>query len=131
MRLDALPLTPNGKVDRSALPEPNRIRPELATEYVAPRTPVEEMLAGIWSEVLRMEQIGVYDNFFELGGHSLLATQVISRIRNSFRYELPLRAFLEAPTVADLAEHMEGFRTLEKVKAFPSIASSDREEFEF
>ena len=79
--LGAMPLTPNGKVDRRALPAVELGRPELRGEYVAARTPAEEVLAGIWSAVLRVEQVGVYDNFFELGGHSLLATQVISRVR--------------------------------------------------
>ena len=79
--LDTLPLTPNGKVDRKALPAPDQNRPEAEESYVAPRTPVEELLAEIWAEVLKLDKVGVHDNFFELGGHSLLATQVISRVR--------------------------------------------------
>ncbi len=70
---------------------------------MAPRTPVEEALAGIWSEVLSVEQLGIYDNFFELGGHSLLATQVISRVINAFKVELPIKSLFESPTVADMA----------------------------
>jgi acyl carrier protein len=101
--LDALPLTPNGKVDRRALPAPDRSRPELGRTFVAPRTFVEEGLARIWAEVLRLERVGIHDNFFELGGHSLLATQVISRMCDAFQVELPLRSLFEAPTVADLA----------------------------
>lgn len=101
--LDGLPLTPNGKVDRQALPAPDRLRPELEEAFVAPRTPVEEVLAGIWSKVLGLEQVGVYDSFFELGGHSLLATQVISRLYEAFQVKLSLRRFFKTPTVADLA----------------------------
>jgi amino acid adenylation domain-containing protein len=102
--LEELPLTPNGKMDRRALPAPKGTRPGLEQTYVAPRTPGEEALAGIWGEVLGLEQVGVYDNFFELGGHSLLATQVISRVRYAFQVELPVRALFEAPTVAALGQ---------------------------
>jgi amino acid adenylation domain-containing protein len=101
--LDQLPLTPSGKVDRRALPAPEQSRPAQAETYVAPATRVEEVIAGIWAAVLKLERIGTHDNFFELGGHSLLATQVISRIRQQFQVNLPLRALFEAPTVAALA----------------------------
>jgi acyl carrier protein len=101
--LAALPLTANGKIDRRALPAPEG-RPEQERAYVAPRTPVEEVLAGIWAEVLRLDRVGVQDNFFDLGGHSLLATQVVSRLREAFSVELPLRALFETPTIMDLAE---------------------------
>jgi amino acid adenylation domain-containing protein len=105
--LDALPLTANGKVDRRALPAPERGRAEGGNEYVAPRTPVEEMVAGIWSEVLGVERVGVNDNFFELGGHSLLATQVISRLKESLRVEVTLDKMFESPTVAAVAAVVE------------------------
>jgi amino acid adenylation domain-containing protein len=101
--LDKLPLTANGKVDRKGLPAPEQHRPELDHSFVAPRTQTEELLAGIWCEVLKIERIGVNDNFFELGGHSLLATQVISRVRQAFKIELPFRRMFEVPTVAGLA----------------------------
>jgi amino acid adenylation domain-containing protein len=102
--LDELPLTLSGKIDRKALPEPDRTRPGLGREFVAPRNPTEEILADIWSQVLGIEKVGVYDNFFELGGHSLLATQVVYRARDAFKVELPLRNLVEEPTVARLAE---------------------------
>jgi acyl carrier protein len=101
--LDSLPLTPNGKVDRRALPAPGQSRPELEKTFSVPRTPVEELLVNIWAEVLKLDKVGIHDNFFELGGHSLLATQVMSRVRESSRIDLPLRALFEAPTVAELA----------------------------
>ena len=104
--LEALPVTPNGKVDRAALPAPDT--PGSRGEaYVAPRTPAEERMAGIWAQVLGMERVGGEDNFFELGGHSLLATQLVSRVREAFRTELPLRAVFEAPTLAELAGRVE------------------------
>ena len=105
--LSALPLTANGKIDRRGLPEPDSRRFAGDTARIAPRTPVEEVLAKIWCEVLRLEWVGVEDNFFELGGHSLLMVQVISRVRESLQLELPLRTLLEAPTVSSLAEMIE------------------------
>jgi hypothetical protein len=101
--LDSLPLTANGKIDRSALPAPDQSRPELAAQYVAPRTPLEEITAAVWSQVLKLERIGIHDNFFALGGHSLIATQVIARLRQTLELELPLRRLFETPTVAGLA----------------------------
>jgi amino acid adenylation domain-containing protein len=101
--LAAFPLTPNGKVDRQALPPPDQARPELEESFIAPRDPVEEAVAGIWAQVLQIEKVGVRDNFFSLGGHSLLAMQVVNRLRDSFRVDLPLRLFFEAPTVAEVA----------------------------
>jgi acyl-CoA synthetase (AMP-forming)/AMP-acid ligase II/acyl carrier protein len=101
--LDTLPLTANGKVDRKALPAPDQARPELTVTFISPRTPVEEVLSGIWAYVLKLERVGIHDNFFELGGHSLLATQVMSRLRTAFQVELPLRSLFEKPTIAELA----------------------------
>ncbi len=125
--LNALPLTPNGKLDRNALPAPDWSRRDLENTFVAPRTPVEEMLAGIWKRVLGIEQVGVHDNFFEMGGHSLLATQLVSRVREAFQIELPLRHIFESPTIAELAEYVEiAQRAAEGVHA-PPIQPASRE----
>ncbi|WP_333465865.1 amino acid adenylation domain-containing protein [Microcoleus sp. T3_B1] len=102
--LKALPLTPNGKVDRQTLPKPETTNSELEAAFVAPRNWLEEQLAEIWCTVLHRQQVGIHDNFFELGGHSLLITSVISRIRESFAIELPLRSLFEAPTIAALSQ---------------------------
>jgi amino acid adenylation domain-containing protein len=101
--LSSLPLTPNGKVDREALPAPGLGRAGMEEEYVAPRTVLEEAVARIWAETIGIELLGVHDNFFELGGHSLLATQVISRVRDEFEVELPVRIMFEGMTVAEMA----------------------------
>ncbi len=105
--LSALPLNPNGKVDRHALPVPDSSSFSRSEYFVAPRTSTENVLAAIWEQVLGLEHIGIYDNFFTLGGHSLLATQIISRVREAFSVELPLRSLFEEPTVAGLAECIE------------------------
>lgn len=99
--LEAWPLTPNGKVDRKALPAPEFTS---TSDYVAPRTPVEEVLAGIWSEVLTRPRIGVRDDFFRIGGHSLLAAKVLARVREAFAIEVPIHRMFAAPTVSGLAD---------------------------
>ncbi|HYG62093.1 MAG TPA: amino acid adenylation domain-containing protein, partial [Thermoanaerobaculia bacterium] len=101
--LEALPLTPNGKVDRRALPAPN-LAP--AASYAAPRDPVEEVVADVWSELLAVERVGIHDDFFGLGGHSLLGARLMSRLFHVFGVELPLRALFEFPTVAGLAAQL-------------------------
>jgi amino acid adenylation domain-containing protein len=101
--LDSLPLTPNGKVDRKALPSPDRDSADLEQLYVAPRNAAEEIIAGIWAEILGRKRLGVHDNFFDRGGHSLKATQVVSRLRKVFQSEIPLRHLFEFPTIAELA----------------------------
>ncbi|MGH9370512.1 MAG: amino acid adenylation domain-containing protein, partial [Vicinamibacterales bacterium] len=101
--LPSLPLTPSGKVDRKMLPAPDRLRADGGRPFTAPRDPVEERLAAIYADVLHLEMVGVEDNFFDLGGHSLLATRIISRIRDAFQVELPLRLVFELPSVASIA----------------------------
>ncbi|ETX03398.1 MAG: hypothetical protein ETSY1_00110 [Candidatus Entotheonella factor] len=103
--LQAFPLTPNGKVDRRALPIPEQIRVE--TVFEPPYTPTEDVLAAVWAEVLRLDRVSRHDNFFELGGHSLLATQVVSRVREAFQIEVPVRTVFEAPTIAKLGQALE------------------------
>jgi acyl carrier protein len=98
--LDAMPLMPNGKVDRQNLRETDNARPELQVAYVAPRTPVEKILARIWADVIGLEQVGIHDNFFELGGDSLSATRVISRVLKHFQLEIALQFLFQAPTIA-------------------------------
>ena len=119
--LDALPLTPNGKVDRKALPAPRADGPGSDREYVAPRTPIEEVVAGSGPRCSALDRVGVHDDFFELGGHSLLATQVVSRLRDAFAVELPLRMLFEAPTVAALAERIEDARRAGRVRKAEAI----------
>ncbi|MFP2903303.1 AMP-binding enzyme, partial [Corallococcus sp. 4LFB] len=104
--LEALPLTPSGKLDRNALPAPEASARDQAS-YSPPGTPTEELLATLWSGVLRADRIGREDDFFALGGHSLLATQLVSRIRSAFSVELPLRVLFEAPTLSRLALRVE------------------------
>ncbi len=124
--LDALPLTPNGKVDRLALPAPDPTRPELGNPFVAPRSSIEEMIAGIWSQVLGLERVGVHDNFFDLGGHSLLATQVISRVWETYEIELSMRSFFEAATVAGIAEAIQKAKDSDAESATPKIPRVSR-----
>jgi amino acid adenylation domain-containing protein len=126
--LEALPLSPNGKVDRAALPAPEADRPELGTQYIAPRTPAEEVVAGIWAAVLGLGRVGVHDNFFDLGGHSLLATQVVSRLRDAWATELPLRALFEAPTVAGLGARIEAERQGGRGRRTPPLVPVPRHE---
>ena len=101
--LDAFPLTPNGKINRKSLPAPAQCR-EVTSEFVAPRDPLEQLLAQIWAKVLKVKRVGVFDNFFELGGHSLLAVRVIVEVEKLCQKRLPLAMLLQAPTVAGLAE---------------------------
>ncbi|HET9917756.1 MAG TPA: amino acid adenylation domain-containing protein, partial [Candidatus Binatia bacterium] len=105
--LDALPLTANGKLDRQSLPALAHSEIDSQDRFEAPRTPIEELLANIWAEVLKLDKVGIHDNFFHLGGHSLLATQVVSRARSKFTIRIPLRDFFEAPTIATLAQRIQ------------------------
>jgi amino acid adenylation domain-containing protein len=109
--LEKLPLTRTGKLDRNALPRPEQTRLESTEPFVAPATLIEVALERIWSQILGVEAVGINDSFFSLGGHSLLATQVMSRVRQEFQVDVPLRDLFEKPTIARLAA------VIEKIKA--------------
>ena len=134
--LNQLPVTLQGKVDRTALPRPERAERELSAPFVAPRNAIEEVLAGIFTEVLKVERVGVNDNFFELGGHSLLATQAVSLVRKTLQTDLPLRKMFEAPTVASLAALLVASETspgqfekrAETLQRIESLSTDDLEE---
>jgi acyl-coenzyme A synthetase/AMP-(fatty) acid ligase/acyl carrier protein len=124
--LDEMPLTPNGKIDRKALPAPDKTKDRLENDYVAPSTETERVLAEIWSKVLGVEQVGATDNFFTVGGHSLLATQVVSRVRQSFQIEMPLREMFESPTIAELAKVVEKIRGQQSPAGVSTISARRR-----
>ncbi|HYG23945.1 MAG TPA: phosphopantetheine-binding protein [Verrucomicrobiae bacterium] len=106
IRLDKLPLHPNGKVDRKALPSMESAAPQ-NTGASRPPTEIESRLALLWADVLRVQNVGLNDNFFQLGGHSLLALQLMARVRDTFKADLPIRTLFTAPTVAGLAKAVE------------------------
>jgi amino acid adenylation domain-containing protein len=118
--LDELPLTPNGKIDRQSLPAPDFLL-EAEDSFLAPRSPVEEGLAALWIELLDVPRVGVHDNFFGIGGHSLLATQLVSRVRDVFQVEIPLRTIFESPTVEQLASVIETTITAQSGLMAPGI----------
>ncbi|NVJ19568.1 condensation domain-containing protein, partial [Myxococcus sp. AM010] len=124
--LEALPLTPNGKVDRKALPAPDAQGPKTA-HFEAPRTATEQKLASIFTEVLNVERVSVDEDFFELGGHSLLATQLVSRVRESFQVELPLRDVFESPTVEKLALRLDHDQVGGSVRQAPPLKRAQRQ----
>jgi acyl carrier protein len=125
--LDELPLTPTGKVDRNALPPPDGSRLLSHQGFIKPRTEIEELVAQVWREVLKLDKIGVDDNFFDLGGHSLLATRVVARLRTNFNIDLPLRKLFELPTVAALAEHVDCLRHNQSGVSIPRIVPVPRD----
>ncbi|MEG4071718.1 amino acid adenylation domain-containing protein [Microcoleus sp. Pol14C2] len=125
--LESLPVTANGKVDRLALPVPEPIKLEWAGGYVAPHTSIEEVLVKIWAEVLGIKRVGIRDNFFELGGHSLLATQLVSRVRDAFGVELPLRRVFEAPTIAELSKIVENLKDKNATSGAPALVAISRD----
>ncbi|HEU5382323.1 MAG TPA: amino acid adenylation domain-containing protein [Ktedonobacteraceae bacterium] len=125
--LDALPLMPNGKVDRHAFPAPDWSEPQATNSFVAPSSPIEEVLAGIWSQLLGVKRVGIHDHFFELGGHSLLATQCISAIRDTLQIELPFHRFFENPTIANVARFIEEESVQIHGQQFPPIQPTPHE----
>src|SRR5437660_10924624 len=125
--LEALPLTPNGKVDRAALPTPEGNMPGTEESYVAPRTEVEAQLTRIWEQLLNVERVSVEANFFDLGGHSLLATRLVSRVREMFRVKVSLQDLFAAPTIAELARHIENaLRLGDKVTLPPLLPVAEK-----
>ncbi|MFB2880052.1 non-ribosomal peptide synthase/polyketide synthase, partial [Floridanema aerugineum] len=122
--LETLPLTPNGKIDRRSLPAPD-FHTQQQNKYVAPRTPLEEILITAWRQILNLNQVGIHDNFFEIGGHSLLATQLISRIRSHLQIELPLRSLFSAPTVAQLAPIIQQLQQQDLQLSAPPLLARD------
>ncbi len=125
VKMEQLPLTPNGKVNRRALPDPEQTD-RVVHEYVAPATPEEELLATIWEDLLNLEKVSVTANFFDLGGHSLLATQLVSRIRDAFDIELPLKEIFSAPTIRQLARKLQAAKTREEGFKVPPIQKIER-----
>jgi oxalate---CoA ligase len=135
--IEEMPINSTGKPERFALAEklglkvPDQGQHEGRADRISASTPVEKMLAQIWSQVLEIGRVGVHDNFFDLGGHSLLAAQVISRVLDAFQVELPLNSMFENPTVADLAERIETIRwARQAAQACTSSKVEKREEGE-
>jgi amino acid adenylation domain-containing protein len=124
--LSSFPLSPNGKIDRRALPLPNWGQSEREHTSAAPRSPTEKTLVSIWEEVLGVSQVGIYDNFFDLGGHSLLATQVLSRIREALRREIPLSMIFNEPTIAQISQAIdqEQITTMHRPISIPILPRS-------
>jgi hypothetical protein len=120
--LPSLPLTSNGKINRKALPSPEIARPDLRSQYVAPRSKLERTIAEIWQGALSVEKVGLHDNFFDLGGHSLLMAQVHSQLRDALKKDLPLIKLLEHPTINSLARYL----TQEQDDHLPLQQSQDR-----
>ncbi len=125
--IDRIPLTPNQKIDKDALPSPGGEGKSLEGEYVSPWTPTEDVLAGIWANVLGVDRVGVYHNFFDLGGHSLLATRIVSRVWDVFRVDLPLMVFFREPAVAAIAGYIDIKQREEELSQAPPLVPVDRD----
>jgi amino acid adenylation domain-containing protein len=125
--MQELPLTISGKIDRAALPMPKISRSDLSSQYVAPKTDSEVKIALIVSQLLGTDKVGINDNFFEMGGHSLLATQFISRMRDEFGVELPLRKIFEKPDVAGISSEIEKLLIEGTVQQIPKMTKVSRE----
>lgn len=128
VQLTKMPLTRNGKIDRKALPAPDMSGSDAGKSYVAPRTPTEELLAGIWEQVLQLPKVGVHDNFFELGGHSLLGVKLQSRIKEAFQVDLPLKELFEIPTIAQSAKAIEANQLTGDQPEVPPIKPVSRDQ---
>ncbi|MCY9537229.1 amino acid adenylation domain-containing protein [Paenibacillus thiaminolyticus] len=129
VKMDAFPLTPSGKIDVKSLPEVGNSRPHITTDYIKPETDLEHKLADVWKDLFGYDEIGVEDNFFELGGHSLLGTQVLARIRELVKKELPLSALFTYPTIRSMVPVLHAADDFIPMDTFPRIsrASRDRE----
>jgi acyl-coenzyme A synthetase/AMP-(fatty) acid ligase/acyl carrier protein len=104
--LPALPCTPNGKLDYTALPAPERRRPELTARYVAPETELERRITALWQEILNLDTVGMHDNFFDLGGDSSMLTRVRSRLESILELEIPITELFQHPTIDALVRHL-------------------------
>ncbi len=124
--VEQLPMLANGKVDRSRLPAPQWGR-DAQQAYVPPRTELEDVLTGIWLDVLQLDEVGVHDDFFALGGHSLLATRLISRVRDHLDLEVPLLSLFESPTIASLAAAVEALKKRDYLPPIVTIPRADRQ----
>jgi hypothetical protein len=128
--VEKFPLTPNGKIDKAALPAAHPAVPMPKETYSAPRSAIEQMLATIWRDALKVEQVGTADNFFALGGHSLLAMQVLARVYESLNVQLSLRTFFDAPTIAQLAraitEQQNGNQTTSPSAIGPALSLEEQ-----
>ncbi|HET8841971.1 MAG TPA: amino acid adenylation domain-containing protein, partial [Ktedonobacteraceae bacterium] len=128
INVSALPLTANGKINRLALPAPQSQQESIKSEEIESHTPIEEMLVRIWQQLLKVERVGLHESFASLGGHSLLATQVVSRIRTALQVEVPLRSLFETPTIAELAQVVEGILRGEYGREVQPIVRVSREQ---
>lgn len=127
--LERLPLSANGKVDRNALPAVDATAPALVTAYVAPTTPVAVAVAQVWSDALKLMQVGMNDNFFEIGGDSLIAAQIMTQLRQRFAMDIPLRTLFDAPTVAGVAAYVEAVQAARGAQPDDAAGDDEREEF--
>jgi amino acid adenylation domain-containing protein len=127
--IDQFEMTTTGKIDRQALPTPVRVRPDIQTAFVPPKTAMELAVSEIWITVLALDRIGVHDNFFELGGHSIQATQIVSRIQTKLNVNLPLVEIFQKPTIAEVAATLDSLEKSARGNQKPAIKSLSREQF--
>ncbi|PZU94481.1 MAG: non-ribosomal peptide synthetase [Pseudanabaena sp.] len=130
VELTSLPLTPNGKVDRRSLPAPTFFHSSSETIIEDTRTPIEDLLANIWSNVLGIKSVSIHDNFFAMGGHSLKVMQVMARVRDSFSIDLPLQTLFREPTIAGLSREIEAAYQNQQGYQIPPIVPTERSTYE-